>query len=281
MIKSKKEAETLRELTEKHPIFTFTFNLYYDVWERPGSYSKRQEVVKNISAKELSEKYGDFKFEGWYTLSVNPNVADIWAEAVGDRRFDYPSKGEIMDNNINWKKVYEDGEVSTFELENEVDNICRKMQEEGASPELIGRVSELGYNAAQTQLEYQALDIAVEQVCDGRELGKIGEGRRSLEQSYRTRALSEEALDRLESYAPGFIEKCPDAVLLEDGDIENYFAHDLRLWCLDKNGEMWAPKEPSDALAFIAEGGLVVTSAFMFEKELNGAIKGKYAEERY
>ena len=184
-----------------------------------------------------------------------------------------------MNSNIDWNKTYEDCEINTYELESEIDHICRKMQAEGASPELIGRVSDLGHSAAQTLLEYQALDAAVVEVCDGRELGNIGEYRHRLEHDYKTRMLSEEAAERIESYAPGFLEGCPDVVILEDGDIENFFEHDLRLWCLDKYGSLWVPKEASDALAFMQKDGLVVTSAFMIEKELLGAIRGKFAEE--
>ena len=174
-----------------------------------------------------------------------------------------------MKEHIDMNKLYWEYDIDTFEYEDEINDICLALYKEGVDQTLIDRVSELGRQAKQTLLKYQTLNAAVGEVCDKKEMGFIENISTQLEFEYDGRMPDEESIKAIENYAPGFLDANQDAVLLKEEDIKDYFAHGKRLWCLDTDGRLWEPKAAEDALEFMAEGGLVVTSAYMAEKLAN------------
>ncbi len=71
--------KTLADLARENP--TFTFNLFYDVWESPNSTEKTQKQIRGLTPDELSQMYGDFLFDSWYITRREPDEADVWAIA--------------------------------------------------------------------------------------------------------------------------------------------------------------------------------------------------------
>ena len=183
-----------------------------------------------------------------------------------------------MGKEISIGKNYEDYDIGTFDFENKVDSVCREMSEKGIDPELISKVSDIGIEAADAFLNLQVLEAAVEDTCNEKELALIGKTKAELKHDYESRMLDEEQIEALEDYCPGFVDANPGVAVLDDAEIESYFEEGRRLWGLDKDGAIWAPTTVQDALEFKKSGGLVITTAFMAEKDLRDIASGRNRE---
>ena len=92
--------ETLREHfadADKNTVV----NLIYDEWERPGSTKRTQKHIKGVPLEELLEKYGDWEFDGAYTvlLTKERNEANVWATATDHRAYKEP-EADCPGNNL-------------------------------------------------------------------------------------------------------------------------------------------------------------------------------------
>ena len=85
-----KEKKFLADVASEYPEFTFC--VFYDVWECPGSAKRRQACLSDVPAAELAKKYGSFELDGWYTTGAD--TADIWASAT-EPRFVYDSLDRV------------------------------------------------------------------------------------------------------------------------------------------------------------------------------------------
>lgn len=83
--------ETLRERFKDADKRTVV-NLIYDEWESPGSTKRTQRRINGVPLEDLFEKYGDWEFDGAYTVLLTKDriEADVWATATDHRAYREP-----------------------------------------------------------------------------------------------------------------------------------------------------------------------------------------------
>ena len=178
-----------------------------------------------------------------------------------------------MNFNPDVNKSYEEFDIDTENLENEVDALCQKLEETGVSPILVDKVWELGQRSKDVLLDYQTTSAAIEEVCNEKELSLIGEMRDNLKYGYMGRYLDEDMIARFEEYCPDFVVRNPDAVILGDKDIDGAFEERLHVLLLSRNGSVCDAKNASQAMDFVKDGGLAICSAHDFGKYIDSIIK--------
>ncbi len=178
------------------------------------------------------------------------------------------------------KRTYEDYKISTFKLEDEVNELCIDLTKSGTPSELINRVSDLGIHAVAESLDKQASLAAVCEICDEKQLEEFNKIRDDMKYCYEHRLTTDEQMRILCDYAPDFFADGPACVVLTDDETRDLWSEGRKIWMLDKNGNMEEPVTLKQAMDWLSDGGLVITSPYMAEKSLDDLVMGKFEEDR-